>query len=354
MTPHREQTRRIYVGKCPVGGGSPVSIQSMTNTITRDVPATVSQIQELVRAGCDIVRVSVPDEDSAKAFGKIRKQVLIPLIADIHFDHRLAIASLREGADGIRINPGNIGGRDKLRAVAKAAMDTGAPIRVGVNLGSVKKSLLERYRGDHVGAIVESGRQYVEMLEDMGVTAMKVSLKSSDVLETLDAYRRFSAVSTWPLHLGVTEAGPLISGLIRSSVGIGALLAEGIGDTIRVSLSADPVQEVFAGRVLLESLGLRSEGVRVIACPTCARACADVPAISSALEDALRDVRRHMVVAVMGCVVNGPGEARIADLGVACDAKGAVLFSRGKPIRRIETSEIITAILNEIRKETPE
>jgi (E)-4-hydroxy-3-methylbut-2-enyl-diphosphate synthase len=192
------------------------------------------------------------------------------------------------------------------------------------------------------------------MLEDMGVGAMKVSLKSSDVLETLDAYRRFSAVSTWPLHLGVTEAGPLISGLIRSSVGIGALLAEGIGDTIRVSLSADPVQEVFAGRVLLECLGLRAEGVRVIACPTCARACADVAAISSELEEALKDVRRHMVVAVMGCVVNGPGEARIADVGVACDAKGAVLFARGKPIRRIETGDIITTILNEIRKETPE
>ena len=352
MIPHREQTHRIFVGACPVGGGSRISIQSMTNTTTTDVEATVTQIEAFVQAGCDIVRVSVPDEDAVKAFGRIKKHSLIPVIADIHFDHRLAIGAIREGADCIRINPGNIGGRDKLKAVARTAMEHGIPIRVGVNLGSVKRSLLARYGSDHVGAIVESGRQYVEMLEDMGVDALKVSLKSSDVLETIDAYRRFSKVSDWPLHLGVTEAGPLFSGLIRSSVRIGALLEEGLGDTIRVSLSADPVQEVFAGRVLLECLGLRAEGVRVIACPTCARACADVAAISSELEEALKHVRRHMVVAVMGCVVNGPGEARIADLGVACDTRGAVLFARGKQIRRIATNDIITTIVNEIHKET--
>ncbi|HPI91621.1 MAG TPA: flavodoxin-dependent (E)-4-hydroxy-3-methylbut-2-enyl-diphosphate synthase [Deltaproteobacteria bacterium] len=353
MTPHREQTRRIFVGTCPVGGGSRISIQSMTNTVTTDVEATLDQIHALVKAGCDIVRVSVPDDESVKAFGRIKERCLIPVIADIHFDHRLAIGAIEQGADAIRINPGNIGGKEKLMDVARAAMDRGVPMRVGVNLGSVKRSLLSRYGDDHVGAIVESGRQYVEMLEDMGVDALKVSLKSSDVLETIDAYRRFSKVSAWPLHLGVTEAGPLISGLIRSSVGIGALLEEGIGDTIRVSLSADPVQEVFAGRILLECLGLRAEGVRVIACPTCARACADVASISTELEDALKDVRRHMVVAVMGCVVNGPGEAKIADLGVACDAKGAVLFAHGKKVRRIAKDEIITTIVNEIHKETP-
>jgi len=325
----------------------------MTNTVTRDVEATVSQIEALARAGCDIVRVSVPDMDSAVAFGEIKRRSMVPLVADIHFDHRLAIESIERGADAVRINPGNIGSRQALRSVAIAARERGVPIRVGVNLGSVKRSVLGRHGDDHVGAIVKSAADYVHMLEDMGLDAIKVSLKSSDVLQTIDAYRRFSKISLWPLHLGVTEAGPLQSGLVRSSVGIGVLLEEGIGDTIRVSLSADPVQEVFAGRVLLECLGLRAEGVRVIACPTCARACADVAAISSELEESLRDVRRHAVVAVMGCVVNGPGEARIADIGVACDRKGALLFRHGKPVRRIRTDEIVTVIREELDKETP-
>lgn len=352
MTHHREQTRKVFVGGLPVGGGAPVSIQSMTNTRTHDVDATVTQILELEGAGCEIVRVSVPDEDSLRGLPEIRKRTHTPLIADIHFDHRLAIGSMEAGCDGIRINPGNIGGKDKLKAVAKTAMERKVPIRVGVNLGSVKQNLLQRFGDDRVGALVENAREYVEMLEDMGVDALKVSLKSSDVLETIDAYRRFSKVSLWPLHLGVTEAGPLLSGLVRSSVGIGVLLAEGIGDTIRVSLSADPVQEVFAGRILLECLGLKAEGVRVISCPTCARACADVARIASEVEDAVRTIREHLVVAVMGCVVNGPGEARIADLGVACDAKGAVLFSHGRKLRRIKTGEIVDTILTEIYKET--
>jgi (E)-4-hydroxy-3-methylbut-2-enyl-diphosphate synthase len=352
MTLHREQTHRIFIGKHPVGGGSPVSIQSMANTLTTDVKGTISQIDGLEKAGCDIIRVSVPDEASVKGFGEIKKNIRIPLIADIHFDYRLAIGAMEQGADGIRINPGNIGGKDKLKKVADIARQIKVPIRVGVNLGSVKRSLLKKYGDDHVGALVESARQYVEMLEDMGIHALKVSLKSSDVLETIDSYRRFSNVSLWPLHIGVTEAGPLLSGLIRSSTGIGILLEEGIGDTIRISLSADPTQEVFAGKILLECLGLRSVGVRVIACPTCARSCADVAAIASEVEDALKDVKKHMVVAVMGCVVNGPGEARIADLGVACDAKGALLFSHGKPLKRIKTADIVKTIVSEIHKET--
>ncbi len=334
-----------------MGGGAPVSIQSMTNTRTTDVAGTINQIRKLEEAGCDIVRVSVPDEDSLMAFGKIKKGIGIPIIADIHFDYLLAIGSMEKGADGIRINPGNIGGKDRLKAVAKAAIRHKVPIRVGVNLGSVKRSLLAKFPDDHVGALIENARQYVEMLEDMGVESMKVSLKSSDVLETIDSYRRFAKVKSWPLHLGVTEAGPLLSGLIRSSAGIGVLLEEGIGDTIRISLSADPVQEVFAGKILLECLGLRKEGVRVISCPTCARSCADVAAIASELEDALKGIRKHVVVAVMGCVVNGPGEARIADLGVACDKKGALLFSHGKPLRRIKTEEIVQTIVNELQKE---
>ncbi len=351
MTLHREGTRRIYVGEVPVGDGAPVSIQSMTNTSTRDAGETLSQIRALEQAGCDIVRVSIPDGESLAAFGEIKAGAHVPVIADIHFDYRLAIGAIAAGADGIRINPGNIGNRQKVRLVARAAIDAGIPIRVGVNLGSVKKTLLEKYGPDRVGALVENAREYVETLEDMGVQAIKVSLKSSDVLETVESYRRFADISQWPLHLGVTEAGPLFSGLIRSSVGIGSLLLEGIGDTIRISLSADPLQEVMAARVLLESIGLRKEGVRVISCPTCARANADVASIATEVEDALKEVRHHLTVAIMGCAVNGPGEARIADLGVACDKDGAILFAHGKPLRRIQTSEIIESLMSEIEKE---
>lgn len=354
MTALRDSTRMIHVGAVPVGGGAPISIQSMTNTDTRDVPGTVAQIQALEKAGCEIVRVSVPDLPSAKAVREIKKEVRIPVIADIHFDHRLAIASIEHGADGIRINPGNIGGDAKVEAVARAAIRAGVPIRVGVNLGSVKKRLLAAHGGDKVGALVENAAEYVRMLEDMGVSSLKVSLKSSDVLETLEAYRRFSRISPWPLHLGVTEAGTLFSGLVRSSVGIGALLLEGIGDTIRISLSADPIQEVLAGRVLLECIGLRKEGVRVIACPTCARTNGDVASIAREVEDALRDVKKHLVVAVMGCAVNGPGEARIADVGVACDREGAVLFVRGRTVRHIGTSEIVKTLIEEVKKERTE
>lgn len=352
MALHRDQTRKIFVGDRAVGGGSPVSIQSMTNTPTSDARRTIDQILDLEKAGCDIIRSSVPDEDSVSALKEIIGNTHIPLIADIHFDYRLAIGSIEQGCHGIRINPGNIGGTPKLREVARAAMERDIPIRVGVNLGSVKRTLLKKFGEDRVGALVENAREYTGMLEDMGLRSLKVSLKSSDVLETIESYRRFSQVSDWPLHLGVTEAGTLFSGLIRSSVGIGTLLEEGIGDTIRISLSVDPVQEVFAGRVLLESLGLRREGIRVIACPTCARTCADVSGIAAEVEDAVKNIRKHLVVAVMGCVVNGPGEARIADLGVACDAKGAVLFSHGKQQRRIQKSEIVKTILNEITKET--
>ncbi len=323
----------------------------MTNTLTCDVRATVGQIQALAGAGCEIVRVSVPDRESAAAFKTIKDQTSLPIIADIHFDYRLALAAIESGADGIRINPGNIGSRQKVAEVARAAIEHDIPIRVGVNLGSVKRRLLERFAGDRVGALVENAREHVEILEDLGVRAIKVALKSSDVLETIEAYRRFAPICEWPLHVGVTESGTLFAGLIRSSVGIGTLLLEGIGDTIRISLSDDPVQEVRAARVLLEALALRPEGVRVLACPTCARANADIPAIAREVEEALAGVRTHLVVAIMGCVVNGPGEAREADLGVACDAEGAVLFARGKRLRRIATDQITTTLIEEITKE---
>jgi (E)-4-hydroxy-3-methylbut-2-enyl-diphosphate synthase len=354
MALHRESTRRIFVGPVPVGNGALISIQSMTNTLTKDVGATLSQIRYLEQAGCDIVRVSIPDDESLQAFREVKAGARIPVIADIHYDHRLAIGAIEAGADGIRINPGNIGSSEKVKDVARAANDANIPIRVGVNLGSVKKRLLDRFGQDRVGAIVENAREYVEMLEDMGVRAIKVSLKSSDVLETIESYRRFARVSIWPLHLGVTEAGTLLPGVIRSSVGIGALLLEGIGDTIRISLAADPVQEVMAARVLLESIGLRKEGVRVIACPTCARTNADVAGIAAQVEDALKYVKKHLIVAIMGCTVNGPGEARIADLGVACDKDGALLFTHGKPLRRIKSSEIIESLMAEIKKEISE
>jgi (E)-4-hydroxy-3-methylbut-2-enyl-diphosphate synthase len=323
----------------------------MTNTDTRDPGKTLDQIHSLEQAGCDVVRVSIPDAEAAAALREIVQGSGIPVVADIHFDHRLAVASIENGVHGIRINPGNIGGREKVRAVARAASDAGVPVRIGVNLGSVKKAMLEKYGDDRVGALVENARQYVDMLRDMGLEALKVSLKSSDVLETVDACRRFARVSDLPLHLGLTEAGTPFAGAIRSAAAMGALLIDGIGDTIRVSLAGDPVQEVVAGRVLLESVGLREEGVRVIACPTCARTCGDVAGIAARVEDAVKGIRRHLVVAVMGCVVNGPGEARIADLGVACDTKGAMLFVHGKPIRRIAASEITTCLVHEIEKE---
>jgi len=272
----------------------------MTNTLTHDAAATISQIPALAAAGCDIVRVSIPDAESLPAFTAIKRASPIPVVADIHFDYKLALGAIEAGADGIRINPGNIGAKDKVRAVAQAAIEQKIPIRVGVNMGSVKRAMLKRYAGDRVGALVESAREQVLLLEDLGVNAIKVSLKSSDVRETVEAYRRFAAISKWPLHLGVTEAGTLFSGSIRSSAGMGILLSEGIGDTIRVSLSADPVREVMAGTILLECLGLRDQGIRVIACPTCARACADIPAIAAHVEEAVSGIKTHLVVAVMG------------------------------------------------------
>jgi (E)-4-hydroxy-3-methylbut-2-enyl-diphosphate synthase len=354
MTLPLKKTRKIMVGGVQVGGGAPVTVQSMTNTLTTDIKATCAQIKALQKAGCDIVRVSVPDEESLAAFAEIKKKSDIPVIADIHFDYRLAVGAIIAGADCIRINPGNIGSREKVRKVAKAAIDNNVPVRVGVNMGSVKRSALNRFGKDRVGALVETAQEQVRILEDFGLDAIKVSLKSSDVLETVEAYRRFSSVSDRPLHLGVTEAGTMFSGAIRSAVGIGILLEEGIGDTIRVSLSSDPVKEILAGRVILECLGLRKEGIRVISCPTCARANADVARIAAALEDSLSGIKRHLVVAVMGCIVNGPGEARHADIGVACDTKGAMLFMHGKPVRRINSSDIIKTITDEIKKECKE
>ncbi|MCD6569419.1 MAG: flavodoxin-dependent (E)-4-hydroxy-3-methylbut-2-enyl-diphosphate synthase [Deltaproteobacteria bacterium] len=352
MIINRNNTIRIYVGNVPIGAGAPISIQSMTNTPTQDVVSTVKQIHRLEEAGCDIVRVGVPDIKSLHVLPRIKEEIHIPIIADIHFDYKIAIGAIEAGVDGIRINPGNIGGPKKLSEVARVAIERQIPIRVGVNLGSIKKVILKRFGPDKVGALIESARQSVSMLEDMGVKSIKVSLKSSDVIETINAYRGFAKISAWPLHIGVTEAGTLFSGAIRSSVALGALLLEGIGDTIRVSLSADPVREVIAGKILLESLGLKNEGIRVIACPMCARANADIASIASEVEEVTSGIKTHMIVAIMGCVVNGPGEARQADIGVACDKDGAVMFAHGKPIERINKSEIVESIIKQIEKES--
>jgi (E)-4-hydroxy-3-methylbut-2-enyl-diphosphate synthase len=349
MTIKRNRTTLIYVGNVPVGGGSPISIQSMTNTLTCDVSSTLAQIRKLEDAGCDIVRVSIPDEDSLEAFFKIKKAAKIPVVADIHFDYKLAIGAINAGADAIRINPGNIGSTKKVSEIARAAIEKKIPIRVGVNIGSVKSSLLKKHGKNRVKALIESAKENVAMLEDFGVKSIKVSLKSSDVIETIDAYKGFARISKWPLHIGVTEAGTLFSGAIRSAAGIGVLLFEGIGDTIRISLSADPIKEVFAGRILLESLQLKDEGIHVIACPMCARSHADISSIASEIEDATSGIKKHMVVAIMGCVVNGPGEAKQADIGIACDKKGAVLFAHGKPIKRINQSEIVRTLLEHIK-----
>jgi len=338
------------VGKLAVGGGAPVSIQTMTNTLTSDAAATIKQIEGFAAAGCDIVRLSVPDEASLQALPEIRRAISLPLIADIHFNHKLAIGAIEAGFDGVRINPGNIGGAENVREVARAAIAHGTAIRVGSNLGSVKRELLETH--DNVSAIVASALDNVKLLEDLGVANIKVALKSSDVLETIQAYRRFAAVSDWPLHVGVTEAGTLFSGLVRSSVGIGALLLEGLGDTIRISLSDDPLKEVLAARTLLEALDLRHDLIHVVACPTCARSCGDVAGIAREVEAAVANIKANLTVAVMGCIVNGPGEARHADLGVACEKNGAMLFKHGEPARRITTTEIVSTILTEIEKET--
>ncbi len=352
MIVDRNSTKRIYVGNVPIGDGAPISIQSMTNTSTKDVVSTIRQIHSLEEAGCDIVRVSLPDIKSLQALPKIKKEINIPIIADIHFDYKMAIGAMETGIDGIRINPGNIGGKRKLSEIAKVAIERKTPIRVGVNLGSMKKTILNRFGNDSACALIESARQDVSILEDMGVDAIKVSLKSSDIIETINAYRGFAKISSWPLHIGVTEAGTLFSGAIRSSIALGILLFEGIGDTIRISLSADPVKEVIAGKVLLESLGLKDEGIRVIACPMCARANADIASIASEVEEATSGIKTHMIVAIMGCVVNGPGEARQADIGIACDKNGAVMFVHGKPIRRVENSEIVKSLIEQVKRES--
>ena len=343
-------TRQIFVGGVPIGGGAPVTIQSMTNTRTDDVPATVAQIRRLAAAGCQIVRVAVPDLAAAKAVGAIKEQIDIPLVVDIHFDYRLALECVAAGCDKVRINPGNIGGEDRVRQVADACRQKGIPIRIGVNGGSLEKPILAKYGGVCPEAMVESAFGHIRLLEKFDFTDIVVSIKSSNVPRMMEAYRQLSAVTDYPLHVGVTEAGTYQMGLLKSGMGIGGMLLEGIGDTIRVSLAAEPEREVEAGFNILRAVGFPVAGPEVITCPTCGRTQYPCTEIANEVERRLQGYKKSIKVAVMGCVVNGPGEAREADIGIAGGKGEAVLFVHGQPVRKLTGDNILDQFMEEVYK----
>lgn len=344
----RRRTRPVRVGALTIGGDAPITVQSMTKTDTRDVAATVRQINALAEAGCELVRLAVPDMEAARALGDIKRQTNLPLVADIHFDYRLALEALRQGVDKLRLNPGNIGGRERVEAVARAARERGVPIRIGVNAGSLEADLRDgRPRAE---AMVDSALRHAAMLEEADFHDIVVSLKASDVPTTIAAYRLMASRCDYPLHLGVTEAGGEATGLVRSALGIGALLLDGIGDTLRVSLTADPLAEVRAGYEILRAAGRRSVGPEIIACPTCGRTEIDLRGLLARVEAELVGVRAPVKVAVMGCAVNGPGEAREADIGVAGGRGGGVIFRHGEIVRRADEGELVAAFLDELRR----
>jgi (E)-4-hydroxy-3-methylbut-2-enyl-diphosphate synthase len=349
ITP-RNKTRKIYVGSVTVGGGSLISVQSMTKTDTRDVKSTVRQIKSLQKAGCEIIRIAVPDIEAAKALGSIKKSVDIPVIADIHFDWRLALEAIKQGVDALRINPGNIGATWKVSEVVSAASDKHIPIRIGVNAGSLSKKLLAKYGHPTPEALVESAEEHINILEQLNFREIKVSLKASNIPTTVDAYRLFSHRFRYPLHIGISEAGPSFTGIIKSSVGLGILLAEGLGDTMRVSLSADPREEIRVAYEILKSLGLRTKGANIISCPTCGRCEIDIRGLASKVETRLKNIDKPITVAVMGCAVNGPGEAREADIGIAGGKGMGLLFRKGKIIKRVEEKELLNELMEEINK----
>ena len=338
-------TRKFYVGGVPLGGGAPVSIQSMTNTPTHDVDATLAQIRALAAAGCDIVRVAVPDLEAARAIGTLKAGSPLPLVADIHFDYRLALAAAEQGVDKIRINPGNIGSPRRVEAVAKTCKERRIPIRVGVNGGSLEKELLDKYGGPTPEAMVESALGHIRLLELYGFENICVSLKASSVPATMGAYRLMAERYDYPLHLGVTEAGPRDIGELKAAAGIGGLLGLGIGDTLRVTLTADPVEEVYAARRILKAVGLRREGPELIACPTCGRTQIDLIPMAERVEELLKAVDKPITVAVMGCVVNGPGEARHADVGIAGGKGEGVLFKHGEIVARVPEEELVPGLM---------
>jgi (E)-4-hydroxy-3-methylbut-2-enyl-diphosphate synthase len=346
----KKVTRQIQIGNVRIGGGAPCTVQSMCNTDTRDVAATLAQINRLAEAGCELVRCAVLDMAAAKALGRIKKESPLPVIADIHFDYRLALKVLEGGIDGLRLNPGNIGERWKTAEVVKAASDRMVPIRIGVNAGSLEKELLAKYGHPTAAAMVESALGHVAILEELSYDQIKISLKASDVMKTVEAYRLLSEKVDYPLHIGITEAGTTFSGTIKSAVGLGILLASGIGDTLRVSLTGDPVDEVRVGFEILKSLKLRSHGVNFVSCPTCGRCQINLVGVAEEVEERLKKIDKPLTVAVMGCVVNGPGEAREADVGIAGGKGEGLLFRRGEILRKVPECELANALMAEIEK----
>ena len=345
---YRDYTKVVQIGDRKIGGGNPILIQSMTNTPTEDVEATVAQIHRLEEAGCEIIRCTCPTEQAAAAIGQIRRQISIPLVADIHFDYRMAIAAMENGADKIRINPGNIGGKDRIMEVVRCAKERNIPIRVGVNSGSLEKELVEKYHGVTAEGIVESALDKVGMIEDCGYDNIVISIKSSDVLMCIRAHEVLAQKSRYPLHVGITEAGTLLSGNIKSAVGIGNILYQGIGDTIRVSLTGDPVEEVKSAKLILRSLGLRTGGIDVVSCPTCGRTKIDLIGLANKVENMVQSYPLNLRVAVMGCAVNGPGEAKEADIGIAGGVGVGLLIKKGEIVRRMPEEELLDALRYEL------
>ena len=344
----RNETKKIRIGDRTIGGGSPVAIQSMTNTRTEDVEATVAQIQKLEQAGCEIIRCAVPTMEAAEAFAKIKKQIHIPLVADIHFDYRLAVAAIENGADKIRINPGNIGGAERVRAVVEKAKEAHVPIRVGVNSGSLEKHLVEKYGGVTAEGLVESAMEKVHMIEDMGYDQLVVSIKSSDVLMCVRAHELIAEQCLYPLHVGITESGTQLAGNIKSSIGLGLILHQGIGDTFRVSLTGDPTEEIKSAKLILKTLGLRKGGIEVVSCPTCVRTKIDLIGLANQVEAMVADIPLDLKVAVMGCVVNGPGEAKEADIGIAGGIGEGLLIKKGEIVKKVKEEELLETLRQEL------
>lgn len=341
-------TKKVMVGNTAVGGGTPITVQSMTNTDTRDVLSTVSQIKNLESAGCDIIRCAVPDMEACMALGDIIKSINIPLVADIHFDYRLALESIKQGVSALRLNPGNIGSKDRVKAVAEAAKDRGIPIRIGVNSGSLDKNILAKYGRVCPEALVESALEHVNILESVNFNDIVISIKSSDVPDMIESYRLISDKVSYPLHLGVTEAGTVWRGTIKSSIGIGTLLNEGIGDTIRVSLTGDPVEEVKAGREILKASDILKDGINFVSCPTCGRTQIDLIKITKEAEKRLSGCNKNIKVAIMGCIVNGPGEACEADIGIAGGKGEGLIFKKGKIVKKVKEEELVDELIKEI------
>jgi len=344
----RRMTKEVRIGSVVIGGNHPIAIQSMTNTKTEDVKATVEQILRLEAAGCEIIRCAVPTTEAAAALSEIKKQIHIPLVADIHFDYRLAIAAMEHGADKVRINPGNIGSKDRIKAVVDVARDRGIPLRVGVNSGSLEKHLIEKHNGVTAEGLVESALHQAELIEEMGYDNLVISIKSSDVLMCVRAHELIAGKTEHPLHVGITESGTITSGNIKSSIGLSLILGQGIGDTIRVSLTADPVEEIVSAKQILKTLGLRQGGIEVVSCPTCGRTRIDLIGLAKQVEELVKDYPLSIKVAVMGCVVNGPGEAREADLGIAGGIGEGLIIRKGEVLRKVEETELLTELKKEL------